>query len=63
MPQSPLSPLGLANLKSEGAPLHPDDLTWGGECNTAYELWYTKQLNAYTDFHGLPRATPYFRID
>lgn len=38
---------GLAHLKKEGAPLHPDDMY----CAT--EEQYAKQLKAYNEYYGI----------
>ena len=45
---------GLAHIKAEGAPLHPDDCrvaeNWTAE---QYDRWYARQLKAYNDYHGI----------
>ena len=52
---------GLAHIKKEGAPLHPDELDVGDCSEEEYEKWYRRQLEAYYDaFPHLPRLPPYF---
>ena len=49
----PTSGFGLAHLKTEGAPVHPDDVY----CDAAgqeWADWYARQLKAYNKFHGIP---------
>lgn len=49
---------GLAHLKGEGMPSHPDDINMGalsckvnmeGWTDEKYKKWYAKQLKAYYD--------------
>ena len=50
---------GLARLKSEGAPLHPDDVSrheypWGTSelrKQEIYNEWYIRQLQAYEEHY------------
>jgi hypothetical protein len=55
--------LGLAHLKSEGAPQHPDDVyIEDASSPEEYYIWYEKQLNAYADYYKLERQVPYFKL-
>jgi hypothetical protein len=40
---------GLAHLKGEGAPMHPDDMMQGWLPTDEH---YQRQLNAYNDHYG-----------
>lgn len=40
--------LGMAHLKAEGAPIHPDD----ADCDMTEEF-YARQLKAYNDYFGI----------
>lgn len=50
LPPWPASGFGLARVKEEGAPIHPDDLDWehppGSGC-VACQAKYDKQLQAW----------------
>lgn len=51
--QDIISPgFGLARIKREGTPVHPDDLTW--ECNlevcSLCKERYNRQLKAYNNY-------------
>lgn len=41
---------GLAHIRGEGAPLHPDDLNYVGD---GYDEWYERQLKAYNDYYEI----------
>lgn len=42
---------GLARLKEEGAPAHPEDIYWHCGCEKC-ELSWQRQLKAYNDYHS-----------
>ena len=47
---------GLAFVRTEGAPIHPDDPVW----DTSYEMtkeFYDRQLKAYNDYYKKERES------
>ena len=46
------SNFGMAHLKAEGAPLHPDDIENFPDDITEeqYNMWYSRQLTAYEEY-------------
>ena len=52
-----MSGFGLAPIKEEGAPMHPDDMlgwTFPDHWTEAdYSKWYDRQLKAYNDYHNI----------
>lgn len=51
-----VSPFGLAGLKVEGAPMHPEELSWehypDEGCAICLQRW-NNQLKAYNKYHGI----------
>ena len=49
---------GMYPLKAEGAPCHPDYMGVGSGADISHlsDEWYLKQLQAYSDFHGIEEA-------
>ena len=46
---------GLARLKIEGSPMHPDDLDWECDIEVCADCrrMYNKGLKAYNDYYGI----------
>jgi len=41
---------GLARIKPEGAPIHPDEIMDTDMTPEQFEKWYDRQLKAYNDW-------------
>jgi hypothetical protein len=52
------SKYGLARIKQEGAPAHPEDILIHCGCEECEERWQ-RQLQAYTEFHGMEARVVY----
>ncbi|MBW1812165.1 MAG: hypothetical protein JRJ39_00455 [Deltaproteobacteria bacterium] len=54
-----MSGFGLAHIKGEGAPIHPDDT----DCNWSDHKAYMRQAKAYYDHYGLTDEWKEFKKD
>ena len=45
-----MSEMGLAHIKQEGKPIHPDDTEY--DCPN-FDAWYERQLDAYNKAHNI----------
>ena len=48
----PMHGFGLAHIRGEGKPIHPDDINYTCFCDKCQEHYY-KQLEAYNDAYGI----------
>ena len=48
---------GLAHIRAEGCPIHPDDMNMGATSKEGYKKWRKKQLVAYFDWR-IERGAP-----
>lgn len=44
--------LGFATIRAEGAPIHPDEITYECDCEVCRGR-YDRQLAAYNAYHGI----------